>query len=64
MDIQEIILMLTPIVVWGVTQLVKFVKPKLSGWVLTGIVVPALSVLITIVSQFAGDRDWETNLTN
>lgn len=54
MDLNQIILMLTPIVVWVVTQLVKFLKPKISGWVLTGIVVPLLSIAITVVTQFVG----------
>lgn len=54
MDLNQIILMLTPIIVWAVTQIVKAVKPKISGWVLTGILVPVLSVAITIVTQFVG----------
>lgn len=54
MDLTQIILWLTPIIVWIATQIVKAVKPKLSGWVLTGIVVPALSIAVTIAAQFVG----------
>ncbi|MBK8609088.1 MAG: hypothetical protein IPL84_03875 [Chitinophagaceae bacterium] len=54
MDLNQIILMLTPVIVWAATQLVKLVKPKISGWVLTGLVVPLLSIAITIIAQYVG----------
>ena len=46
----EIITLLAPLVVYGVTELVKFILPKLPGWaILTG-VVPLLSVVAAFIA--------------
>lgn len=47
MDWTQILLWLTPFVVWIVTELVKLVKPLISGWVLITIVVPLISIILT-----------------
>jgi len=47
----ELIALLAPVVVFGVTYLVKWAIPKLPGWTVVSIVVPLLSVIVAWVAQ-------------
>jgi len=47
----ELIAVLTPVVVYAAVQLFKLVLPKIPGWALLSIVVPALSALIAWITQ-------------
>ena len=53
MDITQIILLLTPVMVWVATQLVKYILSAVPGWVVVGLIVPALSIIITLVLNYA-----------
>ena len=61
MDITQIVFLLTPLLVWLATKLVRYVLSSLPGWVVVLIVVPILSIVITslasIFSSF-GDSFW------
>ena len=46
----EIIALLAPLVVFGVTELVKYVLPKLPGWAILSAVVPLLSVIAAFIA--------------
>lgn len=47
----EVISLLAPLVVFGATQLVKWILPKLDGWIIVSIIVPLLSVIAAWVAQ-------------
>lgn len=51
MDWTQILLWLTPFIVWVVTELVKLIKPLLPGWVLVTIVVPSITIILTALSS-------------
>lgn len=48
---EDIVLALTPLIVYLVTLLITKALPDLSGWVVTGVIVPVLSLLVTWLSQ-------------
>lgn len=55
----NLVLLATPLVVFGVGQLVKLVKPLIPGWAMVVVVVPALSAAVTWVSTiFVEDASW------
>jgi hypothetical protein len=45
MTVELILAILTPLIVFGVTQLVKLLMPKLTGAGIVGFVVPLLSLI-------------------
>jgi len=47
----ELIVVLTPVVVYLAVQLFKVITPVLPGWVLVSIVVPIASALIAWITQ-------------
>ncbi|GJQ43999.1 MAG: hypothetical protein JETCAE03_34970 [Ignavibacteriaceae bacterium] len=47
----EVIALLAPIVVFAATQFVKWVLPKLDGWIIVTIIVPLLSVIAAWLAQ-------------
>ncbi len=49
--VSEIITLLTPLVVFGVTELVKFMLPKVQGWMILLLIVPLLSLLLAWLSD-------------
>jgi len=51
MEITEIIVTLTPIVVFLAAQLIKLVKGAIPGYVITVFIVPLLSLGYTALSQ-------------
>jgi hypothetical protein len=52
MDLQAILAMLTPIVVWLATLGIKELMAKVPSWVITTFVVPIVSILYTLISQW------------
>ena len=56
MDLNQIFLYLTPFIVWGVTAIVKKIKPLVPGWVLVSVVVPLLSVALALAGNYAGNN--------
>lgn len=51
MDYTQIVLLLTPLVVWLATWLVKQVLSSLPGWVLVGLIVPLISIIVALISN-------------
>ena len=49
--IQTLIGLLTPLVVYGVTEIVKITLPAIKGWGIVAIVVPALGFAATLVTN-------------
>lgn len=47
----ELITLLTPLIVFGAVELVKWALPKVPGWVVVGIIVPALSAAVTLIAE-------------
>ena len=45
----EIITLLTPLILFGCTALVKWLYPKMPGWLILSVVVPVLSVLAALI---------------
>jgi hypothetical protein len=41
---------ITPLIIMGVTWLVRKVKPKLSGWTIVWLIVPALAALLSFIT--------------
>ena len=59
MEVQQLLEVLTPIIIWAITQVVKYVKPNISGWILVGVVVPLLGAALTAINTFAlGNQSW------
>jgi len=60
MDIQQIILLITPVIVWVVTWMVKNLFSKLPGWAVVGIVVPLISLALALITNAIsiGDNFW------
>ena len=60
MEIQQIILLVTPIIVWVVTWMVKNLFSKLPGWAVVGIVVPVISLALALITNVLtiGDNFW------
>ena len=60
MDTQQIILLLTPVIVWIVTWMVKNLFSKLPGWAVVGIVVPIISLILALITNAIsiGDNFW------
>ncbi len=46
----ELVTLFTPLIVFGVTYVVKKIVPSIAGWIIIMLVVPLLSLLITWVS--------------
>jgi hypothetical protein len=47
----ELVSLLSPLVVFAATELVKKVSPKISGWILVMLIVPLLSVAVAWVTE-------------
>ena len=60
MEIQQIILLVTPVIVWIVTWMVKNLFSKLPGWAVVGIVVPLISLALALITNAIsiGDNFW------
>ena len=60
MEIQQIILLVTPVIVWVVTWMVKNLFSKLPGWAVVGIVVPVISLALALITNVMaiGDNFW------
>ena len=60
MEIQQIILLVTPVIVWVVTWMVKNLFSKLPGWAVVGIVVPLISLALALITNAIaiGDNFW------
>ena len=60
MDWTQILLWLTPFIVWAATALVKFIKPLLPGWVLVSVVVPLISMILTALGTLVipNEKPW------
>ena len=54
MTVEQIVLILTPLVVFGVTEFLKFILPKLSGWIIVSILVPLVSLAAAWVTSLTG----------
>ena len=55
----NLVLILTPLVVFGVGELVKLVKPLIPGWAMVMVIIPALSGAVTWASTFIyEDKSW------
>lgn len=52
MSANELVTILTPLVVYGVVELVKYLAPKIPGWLIVSFAVPLLSAAVTFVSQW------------
>jgi hypothetical protein len=50
MEVTQIVVLLTPVIVWVVTAVVKLVSDKISGAWIVAIVVPVVSILVALVS--------------
>jgi len=63
MGAEELVLYLTPFVVWAVTAAIKkWILPNVSGFVITSFIVPALSAVATwIASQVVPELSWLQN---
>jgi hypothetical protein len=46
----DFISLLTPLVVYGVTELVKWAIPKIPGWLIVSFLVPLFSIAVTWIS--------------
>ena len=49
--VQAIIGILSPLVVWGVTQIIKAILPSIQGWGIVAVVVPVVGLLVTLVTN-------------
>ena len=54
----DLIVILTPLVVWGATELLKYALPKISGWIIVTLVVPALSLIAAYIAPLLGATDF------
>lgn len=54
----DLIVILTPLVIWGATELLKFALPKVSGWVIVTLVVPVLSLVGAYIAPLLGASDF------
>jgi hypothetical protein len=62
MTVEMLLALLAPLVVFGVTELVKILLPKLPGWSIVGVVVPALSALAAIIANLTVGSAFVTQL--
>jgi len=51
---QEIILILTPIAVYIATAIAKYILPRVPGWVIVSIIVPAISFVFAGLTSLLG----------
>ena len=58
MNASDIVLILAPLVVWGATELVKYILPKVSGWVIVTVIVPLLSLAAAYIAPLLGASDF------
>lgn len=58
MNASDIVLILAPLVVWGATELVKYILPKVSGWVIVTVIVPLLSLAAAYIAPLLGATDF------
>ena len=60
MEIQQIVLLVTPVVVWIATWIVKNLFLRLPGWAVVGIVVPVISLALALITNVMaiGDNFW------
>ena len=58
MNASDIVLILAPLVVWGATELVKYILPKVSGWVIVTVIVPLLSLAAAYLAPLLGATDF------
>lgn len=54
----DLIVILTPLVVWGATELIKYALPKVSGWVIVTLVVPLLSLGAAYIAPLLVETDF------
>lgn len=54
MDTTILMTYLMPLVIFGVTWLVKTIKPTLSGVVIVAVIIPLLSVVGAVIGTFVG----------
>ena len=54
----DLIVILAPLVVWGATELVKYILPKVSGWVIVTVIVPVLSLAAAYLAPLLGATDF------
>lgn len=54
----DLIVILTPLVVWGATELLKYALPKISGWIIVTLVVPILSLIAAYIAPLLGASDF------
>ena len=54
----DLIVILTPLVVWGATELLKYALPKISGWIIVTLVVPILSLIAAYIAPLLGATDF------
>lgn len=52
MNAEQLLTIITPLVVYGVVELVKWILPKVSGWVIVSCIVPLLSALATFATEW------------
>lgn len=52
----DLVVILTPIIVFGVGELVKLISPLIPGWAMVVVVVPALSGAVTWASTLLTDQ--------
>jgi hypothetical protein len=51
----EVVVLFTPLIVLATTELVKFIVPKVNGLVIVMLIVPALSIGVTLISDLVID---------
>jgi hypothetical protein len=57
MSAEQIVLSLSPFLVFGATELVKLIFKSLPGWAVVSIIVPVLSLAVTFVAQYLAGLD-------
>jgi hypothetical protein len=54
MTVEQILLWATPLIVFAATALVRWLRPALAGWIIVGVVVPAISGILAVITHFLG----------
>lgn len=63
MSQEQIIMAITPFLVFAVTELVKFLAPKLPGWAIVSVIVPLISAVLSWVGTLISpEATWLVNL--
>lgn len=59
-DINELLGYIAPLLVIGVTQLVRKFSPQISGWVITLVIVPATAAILAYIATLfiGGSMSW------